>query len=86
MADTKGNDSKPNETRTGPVKPPVLDLKARESATDKPEAKGDAKAEVAERLTSGRSEIETQTAAAREALSTEAESLADKIAAGILKS
>ncbi len=46
MADTKGNDSKPNETRTGPVKPPVLDLKARESATDKPETKGDAKAEA----------------------------------------
>lgn len=44
MADTKGSDSKPTETRTGTVKPPVLDLKARE--TGKPatatEAKPDA--------------------------------------------
>ena len=44
MADTKGDDSKPGagkpaETKTGPVKPPVLDLKARESGADKPESK-----------------------------------------------
>jgi hypothetical protein len=44
MADTKGDDSKPTgpkpgETKTGPVKPPVLDLKAREAGADKPEAK-----------------------------------------------
>ena len=35
MADTKGSDSKPGESKTGPVKPPVLDLKAREAG--KPE-------------------------------------------------
>lgn len=44
MADTKGDDSKPSgskpgESKTGPVKPPVLDLKAREAGSDKPEAK-----------------------------------------------
>ena len=44
MADTKGDDSKPGgskpgESKTGPVKPPVLDLKAREAGSDKPEAK-----------------------------------------------
>lgn len=38
MADTKGSDSKPTESKTGPVKPPVLDLKARETGTGKPEA------------------------------------------------
>lgn len=43
MADTKGNDSKPGESKSGPVKPPVLDLKAREAAADKPEAKVEAK-------------------------------------------
>ena len=32
-------DSKPTESKTGPVKPPVLDLKPRETAADKPEAK-----------------------------------------------
>ncbi|HTH52073.1 MAG TPA: hypothetical protein VL501_09080 [Pyrinomonadaceae bacterium] len=44
-----------------------------------------AKAEVAERVATGRSEIEKQVAAARTTLSTEAEKLADTIAAGILK-
>lgn len=39
MADTKGGDSKPSESKTGPVKPPVLDMKARDTGTDKPEAK-----------------------------------------------
>ena len=48
MADTKGDDSKPTgskpgESKTGPVKPPVLDLKAREAGGDKPEAKPEAK-------------------------------------------
>ncbi|WP_156460432.1 COG4223 family protein [Devosia sp. Root635] len=32
-------DSKPTESKTGPVKPPVLDLKARETGADKPEAR-----------------------------------------------
>lgn len=41
MADTKGSDSKPGETKTGPVKPPVLDLKAREAG--KPAAATEAK-------------------------------------------
>ncbi|MET3927785.1 hypothetical protein [Devosia sp. 2618] len=38
MADTKGTQSKPTDPKTGPVKPPVLDLKARETV-----AKTDAK-------------------------------------------
>lgn len=47
MADTKGSDSKPGETKTGPVKPPVLDLKAREAGKPAPvaEAKPDARTE-----------------------------------------
>ena len=43
------------------------------------------RAELAERVVSGRAEIEDQTASAREALAAEAEELAQKIAAGILK-
>lgn len=44
MADSKSSDSppgenKPAESKTGPVKPPVLDLKARETGAGKPEAK-----------------------------------------------
>jgi hypothetical protein len=38
MADTKGDDSKPGDTKTGPVKPPVLDLKAREASKPEPVA------------------------------------------------
>ena len=33
MAEPKGTDSKPTETKSGAVKPPVLDLKAREAGT-----------------------------------------------------
>jgi hypothetical protein len=39
MADSKGDDPRPTENKTGPVKPPVLDLKAREAAGDKSEVK-----------------------------------------------
>ncbi|WP_186767042.1 COG4223 family protein [Devosia ginsengisoli] len=39
MADSKDSDSKPTGSKTGPVKPPVLDLKPRETGADKPEAK-----------------------------------------------
>jgi hypothetical protein len=45
MADTKGNDSKPGDSKTGPVKPPVLDLKAREASAAKPEPVTEAKPE-----------------------------------------
>jgi hypothetical protein len=45
MADTKGNDSKPGESKTGPVKPPVLDLTAREAGADKSEPKPETKPE-----------------------------------------
>ncbi len=43
MADSKDSDSKPTESKTGPVKPPVLDLKARETGAGKPEAKPESK-------------------------------------------
>lgn len=49
MADTKGNDpnagpGKPDDTKSGPIKPPVLDLTARESASGaKPDPKAEAK-------------------------------------------
>jgi hypothetical protein len=46
MADTKGNDSKPGDSKTGPVKPPVLDLKAREASAAKPEPVTEAKPEA----------------------------------------
>jgi hypothetical protein len=36
MVDPKGTDSKPAENKSGPVKPPVIDLKARETAAEKP--------------------------------------------------
>lgn len=40
MAETKGNETKAGDTKSGAVKPPVLDLKAREAAdASKPEAK-----------------------------------------------
>lgn len=39
MADSKDSDSKPTGSKAGPVKPPVLDLKPRETGADKPEAK-----------------------------------------------
>jgi hypothetical protein len=39
MADSKATDPKPTESKSGPVKPPVLDLKARETGPDKPEAR-----------------------------------------------
>lgn len=34
MADSKGDDPKANEVKSGPVRPPVLDLKARPAASD----------------------------------------------------
>ncbi|MCR6671185.1 COG4223 family protein [Devosia ginsengisoli] len=43
MADSKDSDPKPTESKTGPVKPPVLDLKARETGAGKPEAKPESK-------------------------------------------
>lgn len=36
MAQSKGSDGKPGETPSGPVRPPVLDLKARASETESP--------------------------------------------------
>ena len=35
MADSKDSDSKPTGSNTGPVKPPVLDLKPRETGADR---------------------------------------------------
>lgn len=43
MADTKGTESKPTETKSGPVRPPVLDLTAREAGADKPDVKAETK-------------------------------------------
>ena len=57
MADTKGNDSKPGESKTGPVKPPVLDLKARETSAAKPEPVAETKPEP---------KLDAKTAAAKE--------------------
>lgn len=38
MADNSGNDTKPGAAKTGPVKPPVLDLKARPAETSSAES------------------------------------------------
>ena len=43
MADNKGSDPKPSDTKSGPVKPPVLDLKAREAGADTPQGKPEVK-------------------------------------------
>ena len=45
----------------------------------------EAKAEVAERLSSGKAEIENQAGAARKSITAEAEVLADRITSGLLK-
>lgn len=39
MADPKDTDPKPSDSKSGAVRPPVLDLKARETGADKPESK-----------------------------------------------
>ena len=39
MADPKDTDPKPSDSKSGAVRPPVLDLKARETGPDKPESK-----------------------------------------------
>lgn len=49
MADTKGNDPKPSESKSGAVKPPVLDLTARPAGSEKPEAKETPPKETASR-------------------------------------
>lgn len=46
---------------------------------------GDVKTEVAEKFNTGRAELDTQAAAARAAIGTDAEKIADSIAANILK-
>ena len=51
MADSKGDDSKsggtrPGESKTGPVKPPVLDLTARQAGTGAPDSKANTKPET----------------------------------------
>lgn len=49
MADTKGNDPKPSESKSGAVKPPVLDLTARPAGSEKSEAKETPPKETASR-------------------------------------
>jgi F-type H+-transporting ATPase subunit b len=63
----------------------LIEKEHKDSVAAREEKLAAAKAEVAQRVASGRSEIDQQVDAARAALSTEAETLADKIAAGILK-
>lgn len=47
MADNKGSDSNPNEAKSGPVKPPVLDLKARPAESEAKKADAPAAATTA---------------------------------------
>lgn len=46
MAESKGSDGKPGETRSGPVKPPVLDLKARASGPEPSDARPEQEAKA----------------------------------------
>ena len=60
--------------------------KEQKAATAAREAKlAETKEQVADRLASGRADIEQQVAAARASIETEADVLADRITSGILK-
>lgn len=60
--------------------------KEQKQAVAEREAKlASAKAEVADRFNAGRSELESQSTAAKDAISSEAQKIADSIAANILK-
>ena len=63
----------------------LIEKEQKKAAAARDKKLAEAKDEVADRLTSGRSEIEEQAAAARATIESESDVMADSIAAGILK-
>ncbi|MFN0139702.1 MAG: hypothetical protein ACKVQW_06410 [Pyrinomonadaceae bacterium] len=62
-----------------------IEKEQKKAVTAREKKLSEVKTEVAEKLDTGRSEIEKQSADARAALRTDAEKMAERIAAGILK-
>lgn len=63
----------------------LIEKEQKKAVTMREKKLSEVKTEVAEKLDTGRSEIEKQSADARAALRTDAEKMAERIAAGILK-
>ena len=63
----------------------LIENEQKQAVADREAKLAKAKAEVAERFGSGRSELESQSSAAREAIGTDAHKIAESIAANILK-
>jgi len=64
----------------------LIEKEQKKAAADRDRKLGEVKAEVAEKFEQGKTDLEKQTAAAHAAIGTEAEKMADRIAANILKS
>jgi F-type H+-transporting ATPase subunit b len=63
----------------------LIEKEQKQAAAQRDAELADAKAEIARRFGAGRSELENQSAAARDAIGSEAQKIADSIAANILK-
>ena len=64
----------------------MIEKEQKSAVREREEKLAAGKAATAERLSAGRAEIDSQTSAARAAIAANAEEMADKISAGILKS
>ncbi len=62
-----------------------IEKEQKEAAAARDKQLGEVKAEIAEKFNAGKAELEQQEAAARASIATDAEKIADKIAAHILK-
>src|SRR5258708_1078167 len=63
----------------------LIEKEQKKAVADRDKKIGEVKAEVAEKFNAGKAELEKQTADAHAAIGTEAEKMANKIAANILK-
>ena len=63
----------------------LIEQQQKQAVAEREQKLAAAKSEVAERFGSGRSELESQSAAARDAIGSEAQKIAESIAANILK-
>ena len=63
----------------------LIEKEQKQAAAARDKQLGEVKAEVAEKFNTGKAELEKQEAAARASIATDAEKIADKIAANILK-
>jgi F-type H+-transporting ATPase subunit b len=64
----------------------LIEKEQKDAVAERDKAIGEVKAEVAEKFDAGRAELKQQTDEARAAIGTDAEKIADSIAASILKS